>query len=70
MSFTPDGQVHYYASEGVDNLTPQDRLLSSLPYGYRTEQVNTFFYNIVNQDDGRTWSTRWIIDDPSIYVLR
>lgn len=70
MSFTPDGQVHYYASEGVDDLTPQDRLLSTLPYGYRAEQVNTFFYNVVNQDDGRTWSTRWIIDDPAIYVLR
>ena len=70
MSFTPDGKVHYYASEGVDDLTAADRLLSVLPYDFRAEQVNTFFFNIVNQDDGRTWSTRWIIDDPAIYVLR
>jgi hypothetical protein len=32
--------------------------------------MNTFFFNIVNNDDGRTWSTKWIIDDPELYVLR
>ena len=69
MSFTPDGQVHYYARKGVENLRPQDKLLSSFPYGYQTQQVNTFFFNIVNQDDGRTWSTRFIVDDTAVYTL-
>ncbi len=68
LSFTPDGKVHYYAHEGVANLTAKDHLYSNFPYGYRCEQTSTFFFNIVNQDDGRTWSTRWIVDDPKVYV--
>jgi len=27
------------------------------------------FFNIVNMDDGRSWSTEWIVDDPEIFVL-
>lgn len=68
ISFTPDGRVHYYAHEGVANLTARDHLYSGLPYGYRCEQTSTFFFNIVNQDDGRSWSTRWIVDDPKVFV--
>lgn len=68
MTFTPDGKVHYYAKEGVQNLTARDHLYSGYPYGYNCEQTSTFFFNIVNQDDGRTWSTRWIVDDPKVYV--
>jgi len=68
MTFTPDGKVHYYAREGVQNLTARDHLYSGYPYGYNCEQTSTFFFNIVNQDDGRTWSTRWIVDDPKVYV--
>ena len=68
LSFTPDGKVHYYAHEGVANLTSKDHLYSNFPYGYRCEQTSTFFFNIVNQDDGHTWSTRWIVDDPKVYV--
>ena len=68
MSFTPDGKVHYYAHEGIADLTAQDHLYSNFPYGYRCEQTSTFFFNIVNQDDGRTWSTRWIVDDPKVFV--
>ncbi len=68
MTITPDGKVHYYAHEGVANLTAKDHLYSNFPYGYRCEQTSTFFFNIVNQDDGRTWSTRWIVDDPKVYV--
>ena len=68
LSFTPDGKVHYYAHEGVANLTAKDHLYSNFPYGYRCEQTSTFFFNIVNQDDGHTWSTRWIVDDPKVYV--
>ena len=68
MSFTPDGRVHYYAHEGVANLTAKDHLYSNFPYGYKCEQTTTYFFNIVNQDDGHSWSTRWIVDDPKAYV--
>jgi hypothetical protein len=68
MSFTSDGKVHYYGHEGVANLTAKDHLYSGFPYGYHCEQTSTYFFNIVNQDDGHTWSTRWIVDDPKVYV--
>ncbi len=69
MTFTPDGMVHYYAKPGVGKFTAADRLASTIPYGTRVENFNTIFFNIVNMDDGRTWSTEWIVDDPEIYVL-
>lgn len=68
MTITPDGKVHYYGHEGVANLSSRDHLYSNYPYGYKCLQTSTFFFNIVNQDDGRTWSTRWIVDDPKVYV--
>ena len=70
MSFTSDGMVHYYASPGVDPLTQADHIASTVPYGTRVENFNTLFFNIVNQDDGKSWSTEWIVDDPSIYWIR
>ena len=70
MSLTPDGMVHYYASPGVDALTPADHLGSQYAYGFRAEAFKTFFFNVCNGDDGRNWSTAWIIDDPSVYVVR
>lgn len=68
MSFTPDGMVHYYARPGVEELTEEDYITSQYPYGYRCERFRTFFYNVVNGDNGRTWSTAWIVDDPKVYV--
>lgn len=70
MSLTPDGMVHYYASPGVDALTSADYLGSLYPYGYRAIALKTFFFNVCNGDDGRSWSTAWIIDDPSVFVAR
>ena len=70
MSFTPDGMVHYYASPGVDDLTEDDLITSQYPYGYRCERFRSLFFNVCNGDDGRTWSTSWIIDDAKLYVLR
>jgi hypothetical protein len=70
MSYTPDGRVHYYASPGVDDLTAEDYITSQYPYGFRAERFETFFFNVANRDDGRTWSTAWIIDDPSLYFVR
>ena len=68
MTITPDGKVHYYGHEGIANLTSKDHLYSNFPYGYKCLQSSTYFFNVVNQDDGRTWSTRWIVDDPKVYV--
>jgi hypothetical protein len=70
MSFTPDGKVHYYAKPGVEKLTSKDYLTSTFPYSYQALQVNTFFYNIVNQDDGRSWSTQFVVDDTEVFVLQ
>ena len=70
MSVTPDGMVHYYASPGVDKLTEDDYITSQFPYDYRCERFRTFFYNICSADDGRRWSTAFIVDDPKVYVLR
>lgn len=70
MSVSPDGAIHYYASPGADDLTEQDRISSQYPYGYRAERFDTFFFDLVNRDDGSTWSTPWIIDDPTLYIIR
>ena len=70
MSFTPDGRVHYFASPGVDNLTYRDHIASYFPYGYQAQEFNTMFFNITSRDDGKTWSTPWVIDDAAVYVLR
>lgn len=69
MSFTPDGRVHYYASPGADDLTQEDYISSQYPYGFRCRQFHTFFFNVANGDDGRTWSTGWVIDDPALYMV-
>lgn len=68
MSFTHDGQVHYYASAGVEDLTEDDYLMSSFPYGYKTVMFDSFFFNVANWENGRNWSTRWVIDDPQVFV--
>jgi hypothetical protein len=70
LSFSPDGMVHYFASPGVDDLTMDDHITSQFPYGYRTEWLKTFFFNVCTQDDGKTWSTPWVIDDPKVYFVK
>ena len=69
MSFTPDGRCHYYASPGVDDLTEADRIASHFPYSFRITRFNSFYFNIFNQDNGRSWSTPFILDDPALYVI-
>lgn len=68
MSFTSDGQVHYYASEGIDDLTSDDHIMSSFPYSMKCMTMNNFFFNVANWDSGRNWSTKWVIDDPKVFV--
>lgn len=70
MSVTPDGMVHYYAKPGIEELTEDDYITSQFPYSYRAERFRTFFYNICSADNGRQWSTAFIVDDPKVYVLR
>ncbi len=69
ISVTGSGMVHYYASPGVDDLTSEDLLTSQYPYGRRAERFETMFFNYCNQNDGQTWSTPFLIDDPSLYVV-
>jgi hypothetical protein len=70
ISFSPDGVVHYFASPGVDDLTAEDHITSQFPYSYRTEWIRTFFFNVCTHDDGKTWSTPWVIDDPKVYFVK
>lgn len=70
MSVTGDGKVHYFASPGVDKLTMADHIGSYFPHGLRAERFQTFFFNVCNMDDGKTWSTPWVIDDPVFYKAR
>jgi hypothetical protein len=30
---------------------------------------NNFFVNVANMDNGKNWSTPWVIDDPTLYVI-
>ncbi len=69
MSVTPDGRVHYFAHPGVEDLTAADHIASAWPFGYRAHQFRTFFFNICNGDDGRTWSTGFVVDDSKVYVV-
>jgi hypothetical protein len=69
MSFTSDGRVHYYAKPGIGDLTQQDHIASHYPYGYRGSTLDAFFFCVCNKDDGKTWSTPWIVDDPSVYYV-
>ena len=68
MSFSPDGKVHYFIKPGVEDLTAKDFIATHLPYGYRAERFDTFFYDVLNMDDGKSWSTEWIVDDPGLYL--
>ncbi len=70
MSCSPDGMIHYFARAGVEDLTADDLISSQMPYGFRAERMQSFFFDVVNRDDGRSWSTSWIIDDPTLYYAK
>ncbi len=69
MSVTGDGMVHYYAHAGVEPLTAKDHLTSQYPYSFRAEQFRTFFFNVCNRNDGKSWSTPFVIDDPQLFLV-
>ena len=68
MSVTPDGRVHYFAKPGIEDLTAEDHIASARPFGYRALRFRTFFFNVCNGDDGKTWSTLFVVDDPKLFV--
>ena len=70
MSCSPDGMIHYFAHAGVEDLTREDLISSQAPYGFRAERFQSLFFDVVNRDDGYSWSTSWIIDDPTLYYAK
>ncbi len=70
MSFTPDGAVHFYGHPGVEDLSEQDHIASRYCYGFRCLKFRDIFFNVSNRNNGRSWSTPWVIDDPTLYVVR
>ena len=68
ISMSADGRVHYFAKPGVEDLTEEDYITSQFPYGYRCERFRSFFYNVVNADNGKNWTTPFIVDDPKVFV--
>ncbi len=70
MSFTPDGRIHYYARPGAGNLTAADHIASHNYHDYTCTRFNTYFFDVCSANDGRTWSTPWIIDDTALYFTR
>ncbi|MGC1276193.1 MAG: hypothetical protein WBC44_21020 [Planctomycetaceae bacterium] len=70
MTANPNGSVSYFASPGVDNLTAADHIATTMPYGYQAERFNSLFFNITSANDGRTWSTPFVVDDPAVYTAR
>jgi hypothetical protein len=68
MGFSPDGRIHYFAAEGVDNLTVEDRIAVHHSYGFRCQNFRNAFFDVFSANNGRAWSTGWVIDDPTIYV--
>ena len=69
MSFTPDGKVHYYAKAGVEDLTEDDHLYSSFPYGSKALYFDNFFFDVANWENGRNWSTPWVVDNAEFFVV-
>lgn len=68
LAISSNGAVHYYAKPGVEDLTAEDYISTQYPYGYRAERFRSAFFNVINGDNGRDWSTTWIIDDTKVYL--
>ncbi len=68
MTCTANGAVHYFFRPGVEDLRAEDRIGSHFPYGFRASQFETFFFNVLSRDTGKTWSTPWVIDDAFLYL--
>jgi hypothetical protein len=60
--------VHFFQRSGIDDLTKEDCVGSYWCYGYRAQLFQTFFFNVINMDDGRSVSTPWIVDDAFLFA--
>ena len=60
--------MHFFLRAGIDDLTKEDCVGSYWCYGYRAHSFQTFFFNVINMDDGRSVSTPWIVDDAYLYA--
>ncbi len=67
LAVSSNGAIHYYAKPGVEDLTMEDYITSQYPYNYRAERFRAAFFNVINADNGRDWSTTWIIDDTRVF---
>lgn len=70
MSFPADGRIQFFAKAGIEDLTKDDLIASHYSYGFTCQRFKTLFYNVCSADDGRTWSTSFIVDDPTLYYVR
>ncbi|MCE9528836.1 MAG: hypothetical protein K8R36_22550 [Planctomycetales bacterium] len=68
MSMPPDGSVQFFGKPGIEDLTEKDYLGGWHCYSWRAVNFSTFFYNVINMDNGRTWGTPWTIDNSYLYV--
>lgn len=67
LSVSPDGQVHYYAKPGIEDLTAADHIASAYPFGHHAFKFRNYFFNVCSGDNGQTWSTEFIVDDTRVY---
>jgi hypothetical protein len=68
MSFTGDGMVHYFIRQGVEDLTSSDRVASQFPYNFQALYFIDVFFDVFGSNNGQTWTTGWVIDDPAVYL--
>jgi hypothetical protein len=69
MSFTPDGRIHFFGRAGTEDLTEADHLASHFCYGFRCRRFENFYFDVFNANNGRSWSTPWVVDDPELFVM-
>jgi hypothetical protein len=77
MAFQRDGSIAYYASPGVDDLTPRDLLTYRAgsqsaaaiykPYELEFQDLDYLFFSLGNTDG--EWSTEFIVDDVAVYSV-
>ncbi|MFN0022075.1 MAG: hypothetical protein ACKVP0_27820 [Pirellulaceae bacterium] len=68
MSMPPDGSVQFFGKPGIDDLTEKDYLGGWHCYSWRGVNFSTYFFNVINMDNGRSWGTPWTIDNAYLYV--
>lgn len=68
MSMLPDGSVQFYGRPDIEDLTAKDLLGAYFCYSWRATTFTTFFFNVINWDNGSSWGTPWAVDNAFLYV--